>query len=155
MPTTRSMKKALSTAINAVVHPTAVRAITSKAVKRRKVPAGAEDESESQPVAESPEEVVSNTSPLKKPRIDVPDPIIVPNVTSIQSDTDVQHVLPAALCFSFEAAREHLINADSRFRDIFNKLPCRPFQHLESVDPFRSVSHFVQDYCSFFVFGLN
>lgn len=137
------MKKALSTAINAVVHPTAVRAITSKSVKRRKVPAGAEDDSESQqPVAESLE-VVSSSSPLKKPRIDIPEPTIVPTVTSLQSDTDVQHVLPAALCFSFEAARGHLINADSRFRDIFNKLPCRPFQHLESADPFRSVSHFV------------
>lgn len=47
--------------------------------------------------------------------------------------------LPAVLTFSFESAKEHLINVDTRFRDVFNKLPCRPFEHLESVDPFRSV----------------
>lgn len=144
MPTTRSMKKALSTAINTVVHPNAVRAMTSKSTngKRRKVPVGAEDDSESQPVAEIPEDAVSSTSPVKKPRIDIPESTAVNSVTFLQSDSDAQDVLvlPAALCFSFEAAREHLINADSRFRDIFDKLPCRPFQHLEKVDPFRTLT---------------
>lgn len=46
-------------------------------------------------------------------------------------------LVPAKLTFSFEAAKQHLIAADSRFEDIFNRMKCRPFEHLEQVDPFR------------------
>ena len=48
--------------------------------------------------------------------------------------------LPAVLSFPFEDAKNFLIKADPRFEDLFNKLECRPFQHLESVDPFRLIS---------------
>lgn len=47
--------------------------------------------------------------------------------------------LPATLSFSLANAKQHLINADARFEDIFNKLPCRPFEQLESVDSFQWV----------------
>jgi DNA-3-methyladenine glycosylase II len=48
-------------------------------------------------------------------------------------------VLPPALPkgFSFQEARRHLINADGRFEDIFDKLLCRPFENLEQNDPFK------------------
>ncbi|KAJ7218071.1 DNA glycosylase [Mycena pura] len=46
----------------------------------------------------------------------------------------------AVLTFSFEDAKKHLINADHRFEDIFNKLPCTPFQQLEQVHPFRALA---------------
>lgn len=49
-------------------------------------------------------------------------------------------LLPAKLTFSFEEAKKHLIEADNRFADIFLRLPCRPFEKLERVEPFRSVS---------------
>lgn len=45
--------------------------------------------------------------------------------------------LPAVLSFSLDDAKEHLINADPRFEDVFAKLKCRPFEHLERLDPFR------------------
>ena len=49
-------------------------------------------------------------------------------------------LLPAKLTFSFEEAKKHLIEADFRFADVFLRLPCRPFEKLERVEPFRSVS---------------
>jgi DNA-3-methyladenine glycosylase II len=54
--------------------------------------------------------------------------------------------LPATLSFSFEEAKRHLINADPRFEDIFNKLSCRPFVKLDRVEPFRCST--TLDYCS-------
>ena len=45
--------------------------------------------------------------------------------------------LPAVLTFSLEDAKKHLIEADPRFEDVFDRLKCRPFEQLERVDPFR------------------
>jgi DNA-3-methyladenine glycosylase II len=50
--------------------------------------------------------------------------------------------LPAKLTFSLEDAKNHLINADRRFGDVFSRLPCKPFERLEGIHPFRSVSFF-------------
>ncbi|KAI0297077.1 DNA glycosylase, partial [Russula brevipes] len=47
--------------------------------------------------------------------------------------------LPAKLIFSLEDAKDHLVRADRRFRDVFSRLPCKPFETLENVQPFRSV----------------
>ncbi|KIM61576.1 hypothetical protein SCLCIDRAFT_55442, partial [Scleroderma citrinum Foug A] len=43
------------------------------------------------------------------------------------------------LDFSFEDAKAHLINVDTRFAELFKRLKCKPFQHLEQVHPFRCV----------------
>jgi DNA-3-methyladenine glycosylase II len=48
-------------------------------------------------------------------------------------------LLAAVLSFDFEEAKQHLINADARFEDLFSKMPCKPFVHLEQVHPFRWV----------------
>lgn len=45
--------------------------------------------------------------------------------------------VPAVLSFDFEEAKQHLTSVDSRFEDLFEKMPCRPFEHLEQVHPFR------------------
>jgi DNA-3-methyladenine glycosylase II len=45
--------------------------------------------------------------------------------------------VPATLTFNFEQGQTHLINIDARFQDLFDKMPCRPFEHLEQVHPFR------------------
>jgi DNA-3-methyladenine glycosylase II len=49
--------------------------------------------------------------------------------------------LPAELKFSLEDAKNHLIQADYRFGDMFSRLPCKPFETVEGIHPFRSVIH--------------
>ncbi|KAJ7262179.1 DNA glycosylase [Mycena haematopus] len=73
---------------------------------------------------------VSNST--KKPK-----PSSKPVITT--SDTDFVPA-DAVLTFSFEDARKHLINADHRFEDVFNRLKCKPFQHLEQLHPFRALA---------------
>ncbi|GJJ06104.1 hypothetical protein Clacol_000293 [Clathrus columnatus] len=79
-----------------------------------------------------PNSEIEKSKPVKKAKVEV---VIS---TSKLTATEPQ-VLPAVLSFSFEAAKQHLIKADSRFQDIFKKLPCRPFEHLERVEPFRTL----------------
>ena len=50
---------------------------------------------------------------------------------------DGEELVPAVLTFSFESAKDHLISADPRFEEMFKRVSCRPFEHLERVDPFR------------------
>lgn len=54
-----------------------------------------------------------------------------------QSDGDAPALVPAVLTFSFEDAKQHLIATDPRFEDVFRRLKCKPFEHLERIDPFR------------------
>lgn len=68
------------------------------------------------------------------------DPLAVPERPKFPVDNlPKEPMLPAKLSFSFEDAKRSLIQRDPRFEDIFDKLPCRPFEHLEQVDPFRWV----------------
>ncbi|KAJ9108215.1 hypothetical protein QFC19_002462 [Naganishia cerealis] len=48
-------------------------------------------------------------------------------------------MIPGKLAFDFEDAKKHLIGTDQRFETLFARLPCKPFQNLEPVDPFRSL----------------
>ncbi|KAF8234070.1 DNA glycosylase [Tricholoma matsutake] len=48
-------------------------------------------------------------------------------------------LVPAVLTFSFEDAKQHLAGVDHRFDDLFNRMECKPFQHLERVHPFRAL----------------
>lgn len=45
------------------------------------------------------------------------------------------------LSFDYEEAKAHLINVDPRFKDLFAKYPCRPFEHGLDIplDPFRTL----------------
>lgn len=56
-----------------------------------------------------------------------------------KNNGDVPALVPAVLTFSFEDAKQHLITTDPRFEDVFGRLKCKPFEHLERVDPFRCV----------------
>ncbi|KAF8658315.1 hypothetical protein AX16_002084 [Volvariella volvacea WC 439] len=70
-----------------------------------------------------------------------PIPVSIPAVVPQLLPDEPQEVLvPAILTFSFEDARNHLINADLRFEDLFRKMPCRPYQQLEQVHPFRDLA---------------
>ncbi|KAG5342956.1 hypothetical protein C0989_005905 [Termitomyces sp. Mn162] len=57
----------------------------------------------------------------------------------LENDTapKAQPMVPALLTFSFEEGKKHLISVDHRFQDLFGKMPCKPFEHLEMVHPFR------------------
>ncbi|KAJ3529786.1 hypothetical protein NM688_g7806 [Phlebia brevispora] len=67
---------------------------------------------------------------------------VVPRVPVVPPrDATPPVLVPAQLTFSFEDAKQHLIDADSRFEDIFARMKCRPFEHLEQVDPFRTLTH--------------
>lgn len=62
----------------------------------------------------------------------VPRPLVKPSGEELAP-------LPAKLIFSLEEAKSHLIQADHRFGDVFARLPCKPFERLEGIHPFRSV----------------
>ncbi|EEB99086.1 hypothetical protein MPER_01296, partial [Moniliophthora perniciosa FA553] len=40
-------------------------------------------------------------------------------------------LVPAWLSFSYEEAKRHLVEADPRFEDLFERLKCTPFEELE------------------------
>ena len=46
-------------------------------------------------------------------------------------------LVPAVLPFDFQEAKRHLIEVDHRFEDLFQRMACKPFEHLEQVHPFR------------------
>ncbi|KAI3618869.1 dna-3-methyladenine glycosidase [Moniliophthora roreri] len=49
-------------------------------------------------------------------------------------------LVPSRLSFSFEEAKRHLVEADPRFEDLFERLKCTPFEELEMVHPFRALT---------------
>jgi DNA-3-methyladenine glycosylase II len=65
----------------------------------------------------------------------VPRPLVKPSREDLAP-------LPAKLTFSWEDAKDHLIRADGRFEDVFSRLPCKPFESVEGIHPFRSVGFF-------------
>ncbi|EIW63533.1 DNA glycosylase [Trametes versicolor FP-101664 SS1] len=81
--------------------------------------------------AAAPTASSEKTSPAA-PNTAVPTPI--PNAEG-------EELVPAVLTFSFEEARRHLVRVDPRFEDVFRRVKCRPFEHLERVDPFRTLAH--------------
>ncbi|KAF8798732.1 DNA glycosylase [Phlegmacium glaucopus] len=48
-------------------------------------------------------------------------------------------LVPAVLTFDFQEAKRHLIQADHRFEDLFQRMTCKPFEHLEQAHPFRAL----------------
>lgn len=124
MPTTRSASRQLSNAASLLSSATA-------APKRKASNAAKESARQSvkKPRTLSKQEGGQAESPQKK-LVSKP----------VSSNGQLPVLLPAKLSFSFEHAKKQLIDVDPRFEDLFQRLPCRPFEHLEQVDPFRSVS---------------
>ncbi|TFK89109.1 DNA glycosylase [Polyporus arcularius HHB13444] len=56
-------------------------------------------------------------------------------------NSETEELVPAVLTFSFEDAKRHLISVDPRFEDVFRRVKCKPYEHLERVDPFRTLAH--------------
>lgn len=59
------------------------------------------------------------------------------SVTSNAIGNTEDDFVPAVLSFDFEEAKKHLIEVDHRFEDLFTRMKCKPFEHLEQVHPFR------------------
>ena len=126
MPTTRSMRAlSSSTIVSSASLAAAVKPKASRAVQK---PKRMIEETDSL-------EISSCSQTVKKARV-TPSSTIS---THVLPSSETNKLLPAVLNFSFETAKQHLITADARFEGIFNKLPCRPFEELETVDPFRFV----------------
>ncbi|WWC70143.1 uncharacterized protein I206_104090 [Kwoniella pini CBS 10737] len=62
--------------------------------------------------------------------------LIRPNLPDAAGDGQL---LPPTLSFSLPDAIAHLSRVDPRFGLFFTHLPCRPFVHLEPIDPFRTL----------------
>ncbi|KAF8157021.1 DNA glycosylase [Crassisporium funariophilum] len=54
-------------------------------------------------------------------------------------ETEEAALVPAVLTFDFEEAKNHLIRVDHRFEDLFKRMKCKPYEHLEQVHPFRAL----------------
>lgn len=54
-------------------------------------------------------------------------------------DAPALELLPAKLSFSYDEARTHLIQSDSRFAEVFTRQMCKPFEKLDRVEPFKYV----------------
>ncbi|KAL1682726.1 DNA glycosylase [Schizophyllum commune] len=75
-------------------------------------------------------------SKAKKPRSTKAKPT-TPRVAADAESSETQLILPAILTFDYAEAKRHLISVDSRFEELFERLPCKPYEHLETVHPFR------------------
>lgn len=53
---------------------------------------------------------------------------------------EAEKMVPAVLTFNFEDGKRHLVAADSRFEELFSRMPCKPYEHLETVHPFRALT---------------
>lgn len=51
-------------------------------------------------------------------------------------------LVPAVLSFDFATAKKHLVEVDHRFGELFKKMPCKPYEVLEQVHPFRYLKAF-------------
>ncbi|KAL1713810.1 DNA glycosylase [Schizophyllum commune] len=74
-------------------------------------------------------------SKAKKPRSTKAKPS-TPRVAK-EADSKPEKILPAILTFDYVEAKRHLISVDSRFGELFKRLPCKPYEYLETVRPFR------------------
>lgn len=86
-------------------------------------------------------ELVKDAQKIPKPDI-VNDKAEIAITASASANADVEDdpetdFVPAVLTFNFDHAKEYLIQVDNRFEDLFSRMPCKPFEHLEQVHPFR------------------
>ena len=91
----------------------------------------------------TPETPIPAPKRIKKDSDCSDEPPLTPSLPPIENVSldapDAPKIFPATLTFSYEDAKEHLIRADPRFAGLFSRLGCKPFEHLERVEPFKSV----------------
>ncbi|KAI5826604.1 DNA glycosylase [Schizophyllum commune Tattone D] len=120
MPTTRSQSRGTPSSTSKRKADNADPAPASKAKKPRSTkakpstPRVAKEADSSEPVPPPPPPTIPGSEPEK--------------------------ILPAILTFDYVEAKRHLISVDSRFEELFKRLPCKPYEHLETVHPFRALT---------------
>lgn len=60
-------------------------------------------------------------------------------VSAVVNVEETAEIIPPSLVFSLDEAKRHLGAVDSRFKKLFETVPCKPFEVLEAVEPFRQV----------------
>jgi DNA-3-methyladenine glycosylase II len=80
---------------------------------------------------EADTELAKNTKKLARQELEAASDAEQPQLAS---DTTL---VPAVLTFDFKEAKRHLIQADHRFEDLFQRMTCKPFEQLDRVHPFR------------------
>ncbi|KZO90757.1 DNA glycosylase [Calocera viscosa TUFC12733] len=100
------------------------------------------------------EEPVTPTKPVKRKRASaaaVPPTPVTPSTVTVAAEItsapiavkefiEEEDILPPVLSFDLEHAKRHIIAADERFHEVFNRLPCKPFEVLDVVHPFRTLA---------------
>jgi DNA-3-methyladenine glycosylase II len=130
MPVTRSAARA-ATGVVAKIE-TAAKAFASSTTKKRKAEVVEKTTVKKQRASKKTTEKATQDSE----KINQAQQPVAPNA-SLTLTSSAPTFLPAKLSFSFHEAKTHLISADPRFEDVFNKMKCRPYEHLERIDPFR------------------
>lgn len=133
MPVTRSVSRIAAQAIQDLnIAETAQTDASAEETKtsKRKAPSKANSRKKARTADKDADEAVPQPPAPKPP---------VKHVQPVAASGGAEKLVPAELTFSFEVAKSHLIGVDPRFGDIFSRLKCRPFEHLERVDPFRYV----------------
>lgn len=87
----------------------------------------------------SPRKSDRPTTYIQPPGDVSPVPSSEPSTPGATANGPTSALVPAQLTFSFEEAKTYLIGVDARFRDLFMRMKCRPFENLERVDPFRTL----------------
>lgn len=108
------------------------RSATRAASAARSLPAVDAPKRQDPVVSKRPKKVPSTTKKVGAAE-GVPRPLI------IRPSGEEAAPLPAELTFSLEDAKNHLIQADYRFGHVFSRLPCKPFERLEGIHPFRTL----------------
>ncbi|TFY73663.1 hypothetical protein EWM64_g10350 [Hericium alpestre] len=130
MPTTRSATRAQTQATQPSAEVPIAAPKNAKAgqtTKRKAANASADVSGKKKRVATSKTDVLEPAQATRRPTVPPPDSFI-------------PVLLPAKLTFSLEEAKAHLSRADKRFEDVFTRLPCKPFEKLERVEPFRTLT---------------
>ncbi|PIL36242.1 hypothetical protein GSI_01904 [Ganoderma sinense ZZ0214-1] len=111
-------------------------AVVTKTNGKRKASSATKEPGQKRPRATKS----SSTKPTDEDKKAPPPVVPTVHIEPIPA-ADGEELVPAVLTFSFEHAKRHLISADPRFQDMFNRVSCKPFEELERVDPFRTLAH--------------
>ncbi|KAL1751405.1 DNA glycosylase [Schizophyllum commune] len=119
MPTTRSQSRGIH--------------LSTPAPAKRKA-----DDADAAPASKAKRPRSTKAKPSKPPvnKDEDDDTQLLPPPPTIPG-SEPEKILPAILTFDYAEAKRHLISVDSRFEELFKRLPCKPYEHLETVHPFR------------------
>lgn len=122
MPTTRSSTRLGADSVQGLSRGTSTTKVTAKRRAADETPnkAGGEKRARLEAAVTSTPEQRASSIPI-----------------GLSSEADTDAIVPAVLTFSLKEAKEHLIEVDRRFKDIFDKLACKPYENLEQFHPFQ------------------